>query len=71
MEWKELKSIEETLWDHNVEVLCTDGKVVRGAYWCHNASEVEEEDEIEIDIKQKPFFVSVPINEIVSITVLG
>lgn len=70
MEWQELKSIEETLWDHNVEVLCTDGQVVRGAYWCHNASEVEEDDEIEIDIEQKAFFVGVPINEIVSITVL-
>lgn len=70
MEWQELKSIEETLWDNNVEVRCTDGQVVRGEYWCHNASEVEEDDEIEIDIKQKAFFVSVPINEIVSITVL-
>ena len=43
---------------------------MRGAYWCHNASEVEEDDEIEIDVKQKAFFVSVPINEIASITVL-
>ena len=71
MEWQELKSIEETLWDNNVEVRCTDGQVVRGAYWCHNASEVEEDGEIEIDVKQKALFVSVPINEIVSITVLG
>lgn len=70
MEWQELKSIEETLWDHNVEVLCTDGQVVCGAYWCHNASEVEEDDEIEIDIEQKAYFVGVPINKIVSITVL-
>lgn len=70
MEWQELKSIEETLWDHNVEVLRTDGQVVRGAYWCHNASEVEEDDEIEIDIKRKAFYVAIPINEIASITVL-
>lgn len=70
MEWQELKSIEKTLWDHNVEILCTDGQVVRGAYWCHNASEVEEDDEIEIDIKQKAFYVAIPINEIASIAVL-
>lgn len=70
MEWQELKSIEETLWDHNVEVLCTDGQVVRGAYWCHNAAVADEDEDIEIDIEQKAFFVGVPIDEIVSITVL-
>lgn len=70
MEWQELKSIEETLWDHNVEVLCTDGQVVRGAYWCHNAAGADEDEDIEIDIEQKAFFVGVPIDEIVSITVL-
>ena len=70
MEWQELKSIEETLWDNNVEVRCTDGQVVRGAYWCHNASEVEEDDEIEIDVKQKAFFVGIPISEIKTITVI-
>lgn len=70
MEWQELKSIEETLWDHNAEVLCTDGQVVRGAYWCHNAADADEDEGIEIDIEQKAFFVGVPINEIVSITVL-
>lgn len=70
MEWQELKSIEETLWDHNAEVLCTDGQVVRGAYWCHNAADADEDEDIEIDIEQKAFFVGVPIDEIVSITVL-
>ena len=70
MEWQELKSIEETLWDHNAEVLCTDGQVVRGAYWCHNAADADEDEGIEIDIEQKACFVGVPINEIVSITVL-
>lgn len=70
MEWQELKSIEETLWDHNAEVLCTDGQVVRGAYWCHNAAYADEDEDIEIDIEQKAFFVGVPIDEIVSITVL-
>ena len=70
MEWQELKSIEETLWDHNAEVLCADGQVVRGAYWCHNAADADEDEDIEIDIEQKAFFVGVPIDEIVSITVL-
>ena len=70
MEWQELKSIEETLWDHNAEALCTDGQVVRGAYWCHNAADADEGEDIEIDIEQKAFFVGVPIDEIVSITVL-
>ena len=70
VEWQELSKIEETLWGHDVEVLCTDGQVVRGAYWCHNASEVEEEDEIEIDIEQKAFFVGIPISEIKTITVI-
>lgn len=70
MEWQELKSIEETLWDHNVEVLCADGQVVRGAYWCHNAADADVDEDIEIDIEQKAFFVGVPIDEIVSITVL-
>lgn len=70
MEWQELKSIEETLWDHNVEVLCADGQVVRGAYWCHNAADADEDEDIEIDIEQKAFFVGVPIDEIVSTTVL-
>ena len=71
MEWQELSEIEETLWGHNVEVLCTDGQVLRGAYWCRNASEVEEEDEIEIDIEQKAFFVGIPISEIKTITVIN
>ena len=70
MEWEELSNIEETLWDHEVEVLCTNGQVVRGAYWCHNAADADDDDEIEIDIKQKALFVGVPINEIASITVL-
>lgn len=70
MEWQELKSIGETLWDHNAEVLCTDGQVVRGAYWCRNAADADKDEDIEIDIEQKAFFVGVPIDEIVSITVL-
>lgn len=52
------------------EVLCADGQVVRGAYWCHNAADADEDEDIEIDIEQKAFFVGVPIDEIVSITVL-
>lgn len=45
-------------------------QVVRGAYWCHNAADADEDEDIEIDIEQKAFFVGVPIDEIVSITVL-
>lgn len=70
MELQELMNIEETLWDHEVEVLCFDGQVVRGAYWCHNAADADEDENIEIDIEQKAFFVGVPINEIASIAVL-
>lgn len=70
MELRELINIEETLWGHEVEVLCVDGQVVRGAYWCHNAADADEDEDIEIDIEQKAFFVGVPINEIDSITVL-
>ena len=70
MELQELMNIEETLWGHEVEVLCVDGQVVRGAYWCHNAADADEDEDIEIDIEQKAFFVGVPISEIVSITVL-
>lgn len=61
-------NIEETLWGHEVEVLCIDGQVVSGAYCCHNAADADED--IEIDIEQKAFYVAIPINEIVSITVL-
>ena len=70
MELRELMNIEETLWDHEVEVLCIDGRVVRGAYWRHNAADTDEDEGIEIDIKQKAFFVGVPISKIVPITVL-
>lgn len=70
MELRELMNIEETLWDHEVEVLCIDGQVVDGMYCCCNAADVDEGEEIEIDIRQKAFYVAIPINEIVSITVL-
>lgn len=70
MEWQELSKIEESLWGKDIEVLCIDGQVVRGAYWCHNAADADEGEDIEIDIEQKAFFVGVPINEIVSIIVL-
>lgn len=70
MEWQELSKIEETLWGHDVEVLCTDGQVVRGAYWCNNAVDADEDEAIEIDIEQKAFFVGIPINEIKTITVI-
>lgn len=70
MEWQELSKIEETLWGHDVEVLCTDGQVVRGAYWCSNAADADEDEGIEIDIEQKAFFVGIPISEIKTITVI-
>lgn len=70
MEWRELSKIEETLWGHDVEVLCTDGQVVRGAYWCNNAADADEDEAIEIDIEQKAFFVGIPISEIKKITVI-
>lgn len=70
MEWQELSKIEESLWGKDIEVLCIDGRVVRGAYWCHNAADTDEDEGIEIDIKQKAFFVGVPISKIVPITVL-
>lgn len=70
MEWQELSKIEESLWGKDIEVLCINGQVVRGAYWCHNAADADEDEGIEIDIEQKAFFVGVPINEIVSIIVL-
>lgn len=43
---------------------------MRGAYWCHNAADADEDEDIEIDIEQKAFFVGVPIDGMVSITVL-
>ena len=70
MEWQELSKIEETLWGHDVEVLCPDGQVVRGAYCCNNAADADEDEEIEIDIEQKAFFVGIPISEIKTITVI-
>lgn len=70
MELQELMNIEETLWGHEVEVLCIDGQVVSGAYCCHNAADADEDEDIEIDIEQKAFYVAIPINEIVSVTVL-
>lgn len=70
MEWKELSAIEDSISGHQVSVLCIDGQVVDGKYCCCNAADVDEGEEIEIDIKQKAFYVSIPINEIVSITVL-
>ena len=70
MEWQELSKIEETLWGHDVEVLCPDGQVVRGAYCCNNAADADEDEEIEIDLEQKAFFVGIPISEIKTITVI-
>lgn len=32
MELQELINIEETLWGHEVEVLCTDEQAIRGVY---------------------------------------
>ena len=55
MEWQELSKIEESLWGKDIEVLCIDGQVVRGAYWCHNAADADEDEGIEIDIEQKLF----------------
>lgn len=65
---KELSAIEDSISGHQGSVLCIDGQVVDGMYCCYNSADVDED--IEIDIEQKAFFVGVPINEIVSITVL-
>ena len=70
MEWKDLSAIEDSISGHQVSVLCIDGKVVNGMYCCCNAADVDEGEEIEIDIKQKAFYVAIPINEIDSITVI-
>ena len=70
MEWKELSAIEDSISGHRGSVLCIDGQVADGMYCCCNAADVDEGEGIEIDIEQKAFFVGVPINEIVSITVL-
>lgn len=71
MEWQVLSKIEESLWGKDIEVLCIDGQVVCGAYWCHNAADADEDEGIEIDIEQKAFFVGVPISKTVPITVLN
>ena len=70
MDWKELSAIEDSILGHRASVLCIDGQVVDGVYCCCNAADVDEGEEIEIDIKQKAFYVAIPINEIDSITVL-
>lgn len=70
MDWKELSAIEDSILGHQVSVLCIDGQVVDGMYCCCNAADADEDENIEIDIEQKAFFVGVPISEIVSITVL-
>lgn len=70
MDWKELSAIGDSILGHQVSVLCIDGQVVDGMYCCCNAADADEDENIEIDIEQKAFFVGVPISEIVSITVL-
>lgn len=70
MHWKEPSAIEDSILGHQVSVLCIDGQVVDGTYCCCNAADVDEGEEIEIDIKQKAFYVAIPINEIDSITIL-
>lgn len=71
MERQEPRSIEETPWDGNVEARCADGQAVRGACRCRNASEAEEDGEIETGVKQKALLVGVPIDEIASTAALG
>lgn len=44
--------------------------MVDGTYCCCNAADVDEGEENEIDIKQKAFYVAIPINEIDSITAI-
>lgn len=70
MDWNELSAIEDSILGHQVSVLCIDGQVVDGMYCCCNAADVDEGEEIEIDIKQKAFYVAIPINEIDSITAI-
>ena len=64
MEWHEFEKIEDSLWGHRISVLCIDGQVVEGHFAQHNAADVE------VDIEYRTHIVSIPINEIVSITVL-
>lgn len=70
MDWKELSAIEDSILGHQVSVLCIDGQVVDGMYCCCNAADADEDEGIEVDIKQKASYVAIPISEIVSITVL-
>lgn len=70
MDWPELSKIEDSLWGHKISVLCIDGQVVEGPFAQHNAAGVDEGEEIKVDIEYITHIVSIPINEIVSITVL-
>lgn len=70
MDWHEFKKIEDSLWGHGISVLCIDGQVVKGPFAQHNAADVDEDEEVEVDIEYRTHIVSIPINEIVSITVL-
>ena len=69
MEWKELSAIEDSISGHRGNVLCIDGQVADGMYCCCNAADADEDEGIEVDIKQKASYVAIPINEIVSMTV--
>lgn len=70
MDWHEFKKIEDSLCGHRIRVLCIDGQVVEGPFAQHNAADADEDEEIKVDIEYRTHIVSIPINEIVSITVL-
>lgn len=68
MDWHEFKKIEDSLWGRRISVLCIDGQVVEGPFAQHNAADVDEE--VEVDIEYRTHIVSIPINEISAITVI-
>lgn len=70
MDWHEFKKIEDSLWGHRISVLCIDGQVAKGPFAQHNAADVDEDEEVEVDIEYKTHIVSIPINEISAITVI-
>lgn len=71
MDWHEFKKIEDSLWWRRISVLCIDGQVVEGPFAQHNAADVDEGEEVEVDIEYRTHIVSIPINEISAITVIG
>ena len=70
MDWHEFKKIEDSLWGHRISVLCIDGQVVEGPFAQHNAADVDEDEEVEVDIEYRTHIVSIQINEISAITVI-